>query len=147
MSTRMIFIEEELAGKLEIINDVVKINNDDINKIIKRLADDTTLMSECLDENVLRFKLHAQQTRDAYKKVVEEIEKMIIEEFRKHPMVDEVNYIEIPNPSVRGKYSTRLDIDETLDDINSIREKVKHYVNNEVFRALVEVGERYMSKK
>jgi hypothetical protein len=143
----MIFIEEELAGKLEIINDVVKINNDDINKIIKRLADDTTLMSECLDENVLRFKLHAQQTRDAYKKVVEEIEKMIIEEFRKHPMVDEVNYIEIPNPSVRGKYSTRLDIDETLDDINSIREKVKHYVNNEVFRALVEVGERYMSKK
>lgn len=72
MGNKMIWIDEKLADKLEIINDVVKIQDEDINKIIKRLAEDTNLMTECLDENVLRFKLHAQQTRDSYKKVVEE---------------------------------------------------------------------------
>lgn len=68
----MIWIDEELAGKLEIINDVAKVNNEDLDKVIKRLSDETNTMSECLDENVLRFKLHAKQVRDNYKKVVDE---------------------------------------------------------------------------
>ena len=72
---------------------------------------------------------------------------MIEEEFRNHPMVEEVSRIEISNPSKRGKYSKRLEIDEKLDDINSIKEKVKSYVNDEVFKAFVDVYEEYGSKK
>lgn len=76
----------------------------------------------------------------------EEIEKMIEEEFKNHPMVEDVSPIEIKDPSVRGKYSTRLNIDEKLDDINSIREKVKYYVNEEVFNAFVEIGKEYADR-
>jgi hypothetical protein len=76
----------------------------------------------------------------------EEIEKMIEEEFRNHPIVEDVSRIEISDPSVRGKYSTRLDIDEKLDDINSIREKIRHYVNEEVFKAVVEINKKYCGK-
>ncbi|MBU5331753.1 hypothetical protein KQI61_06050 [Anaerocolumna aminovalerica] len=73
MGQKMIWIDESLAAKLEIVNDVAKLKTDgDLDKVIKMLTDDTNNMSECLDENALRFKLHAQQTRDNYEKVVKE---------------------------------------------------------------------------
>jgi hypothetical protein len=75
--------------------------------------------------------------------IYDEIEKMIEEEFRNHPMVEEVSKIEVSDPSVRGKYSTRLYIDEQLDDINSIRAKIRNYVNEEVCKAIVEIGKEY----
>jgi hypothetical protein len=77
MGNKMVWIDEALASKLEIVNDVAKLKTDgDIDKVIKMLTDDTNTMAECLDENALRFKLHAQQTRDNYEKVIkEEIEK------------------------------------------------------------------------
>ena len=73
MGNKMVWIDESLAAKLEIVNDVAKLKTDgDLDKVIKMLTDDTNTMAECLDENALRFKLHAQQTRDNYEKVVKE---------------------------------------------------------------------------
>lgn len=73
MGQRMVWIEEDLASKLEIVNDVAKLKTDgDLAKVIKRMEDEIDGMAECLDENVLRFKLHAQQTRDSYEKTVQE---------------------------------------------------------------------------
>lgn len=117
MGNKMIWIEEDLAAKLEIINDVVKIKNEDIDKIIKKLADDTSTMSECLDENVLRFKLHAQQVRDNYEKVVnEEIEKTYdlwekCEELRKE---------------TKGKITNLLPV---ITEVNSQLEKLDKSIN------------------
>lgn len=117
MGNKMIWIEEDLAAKLEIINDVVKIKNEDIDKIIKKLADDTSIMSECLDENVLRFKLHAQQVRDNYEKVVnEEVEKTYelwkrCEELRKE---------------TKGKISNLLPV---ITEVNAQLEKLDKSIN------------------
>ncbi len=59
----------------------------------------------------------------------EEIDKMIEEEFMSSGIVESFNRIEPSDPSVRGKYSTRLNIDEKLDTYETIRAKVKQYVN------------------
>lgn len=73
MGNKMIWVDEYLASKLEIVNDVAKLKTDgDLAKVIKKLEDDISTMAECLDENVLRFKLHSQQTRDSYEKTVQE---------------------------------------------------------------------------
>jgi ribosomal protein L14E/L6E/L27E len=73
MGNRLVWIEEELAGKLEILNDVVKLNRDKgIDELIKSIEADTKIMSDSLDENALQFKLHAQKVRSGYEAVVQE---------------------------------------------------------------------------
>lgn len=70
----------------------------------------------------------------------EKIDKMIEEEFRNHPLVAEVRSVEPVDPSVRGKYSTKLNIDEKLDDMSLLREEVRRYVNEEVFSAFLKLA-------
>jgi hypothetical protein len=77
----------------------------------------------------------------------EEIDKMIEEEFMSSGIVESFNRIEPSDPSVRGKYSTRLNIDEKLDTYKTIRAKVKQYVNEELLKALVEIGSTYKCSK
>ena len=77
----------------------------------------------------------------------EEIEKMIEEEVMNSGIVESINRIEPTDPSVRGKYSTRLNIDETLDTYETVREKVRQYVNEELLKALVEISSTYKCSK
>lgn len=77
----------------------------------------------------------------------EDIEKMIEEEIMNSGIVESVKVIEPTNPSARGKYSTRLNIDKKLDTYETIRAKVKQYVNEELIKVLVEIGSTYKSSK
>jgi hypothetical protein len=76
----------------------------------------------------------------------EEIEKMIEEEIMLSGIVESVE-VKPTDPSVRGKYSTRLNIDETLDTYETVREKVRQYVNEELLKALVEISSTYKCSK
>ena len=77
----------------------------------------------------------------------EEIEKMIEEEIMNSGIVESVKVIEPTDPSSRGKYSTRLNIDEKLDTYETVRAKVKQHVNEELIKALVEIGSTYKCAK
>jgi Flp pilus assembly protein TadD len=76
----------------------------------------------------------------------EEIEKMIEEEIMASGIVDSVK-VEPRDPSIRGKYSTRLKIDEKLDDYVSIRAKVRQYVYEELTNMLIEISSKYDHSK
>lgn len=77
MSKRIVWLDEEIAGKVELLEDIIKLRGEELNKIIQRLADDTNaLTTDNLDTALLEMKLHAAKVRDAYKNAVnEELEK------------------------------------------------------------------------
>ena len=76
MGRTLIWIDDSLAKKLEILNDTVELKENDIKSIVKELKNDIENIGECIDEDVVSFRYHAQKVRDSYKKVVdEEIEK------------------------------------------------------------------------
>jgi len=77
----------------------------------------------------------------------EEIEKMIEEEIMNSGIVESVKVIEPTDPSVRGKYSTRLNIDEKLDTYETVRAKVKQHVNEELLKSLVKISNTYKCAK
>lgn len=124
MGNKMVWIDETLAAKLEIINDVAKLKTDgDLDKVIKMLTDDTNTMAECLDENALRFKLHAQQTRDNYEKVVkEEIDKTYELWEKCDDLRDDVrNKIDTFIPTFKS-ISNELDkLKQSMDTINTYK--------------------------
>lgn len=77
MGKTYIYVDNAIAGKIELIEDILKLKGEDIEKAIEKLADDTdVLKTDNIDTLLLELKLHAQKVRDEYKKCVdEEIEK------------------------------------------------------------------------
>lgn len=80
MGKTYIYVDEEIAGKIELIEDILKLKGEDISKAIEKLANDTdAIKTDNIDTTLLELKLHAQRVRDEYKKCVdEEIEKTSI---------------------------------------------------------------------
>ncbi len=72
MGKTLVWIDENIAKKLQIIDEVAEIKDKDLKKIIQQLKDDIDTMKECVSEDVIDFRYYAQQVRDSYKKVVEE---------------------------------------------------------------------------
>ena len=64
-------IDDKLASKLEILNDIMKINDEDIDKIIEQMSKECTYMTDNLEENVLKFKLFSKEVAKGYKEAVE----------------------------------------------------------------------------
>lgn len=77
MGKEIIWVDSEIAGKVELLADIVKLRGEELNKVIQELADDTNaLTTDNLDTALLEMKLHAAKVRDTYKNAVdEELEK------------------------------------------------------------------------
>ena len=66
------WIGEDLAKRLKFVDDTVELSETDIKRIIKDLRDEISLMDECLEEDVISFRHHAQRVRNSYKQVADE---------------------------------------------------------------------------
>lgn len=80
MGKTYIYVDDAIAGKIELLEDILKLKGEDISKAIEKLANDTdSIKTYNIDTKLLELKLHAQRVRDEYKKCVdEEIEKTSI---------------------------------------------------------------------
>lgn len=122
MGNKMVWIDETLAAKLEIVNDVAKLKTDgDLDKVIKMLTDETNNMAECLDENTLRFKLHAQQTRDNYEKVIKEEVDKTYELWEKCDdlRADARKKIDTMLPIIKSVSNELSELNKTMSQINT----------------------------
>lgn len=77
MEKELVWLDKEIASKMEILQDVIRLRGEEIDKVITRLTDETKLLTtDCIDTTLLEMKLHAQKVRDTYKQTVdEELEK------------------------------------------------------------------------
>lgn len=74
---KFIDIPDELVGKLELVNDIAKITQKDIEAVVKELMEENEKFSDILQENTLRFKLFAKDIAKGYRESVEsEIESL-----------------------------------------------------------------------
>ncbi|SEU09984.1 hypothetical protein SAMN05443270_3144 [Lacrimispora sphenoides] len=71
-NNKYIDISDELAERLELVNDICKIHNDDIPKVIESMAKEPNYMMETLEENVLKLKLFSKDIAKKYKEAVVE---------------------------------------------------------------------------
>ena len=67
-----VHIDDKYEPYLDLIIDCIKVKGEDIDKVVKEFTDDTSLMTDCLEENLIQFKYHGQRIRDEYKKVTNE---------------------------------------------------------------------------
>lgn len=109
MGRTLIWIDDNLAKKLEIIDDVVKLTDNDIKDIIKGLKDNISVLDETIDEDVVSFRYHAQKVRDSYKKVVDE-------------EIDKTNELWEQLDVLRSE--TRNKLDKTRELTKSIKEDI-----------------------
>jgi len=109
MGRTLIWIDDNLAKKLEIIDDVVKLTDNDIKDIIKNLKDSISVLDETIDEDVVSFRYHAQKVRDSYKKVVDE-------------EIDKTNELWEQLDVLRSE--TRNKLDKTRELTKSIKEDI-----------------------
>ncbi|MFD1402038.1 hypothetical protein [Robinsoniella peoriensis] len=72
MAKELIWVESEVASKIEIIQDILKLKGEDISKAIDKLANDTNcITTDNIDTSLLEIKLHAAKVRDTYKELVD----------------------------------------------------------------------------
>ena len=77
MDKELVWLDKNVAAKIDVLQDVVRLRGEEIEKIITRLTDETKILTtDNIDTTLLEMKLHAQKVRDTYKQVVdEELEK------------------------------------------------------------------------
>ena len=76
MEKELVYVDKNLVGKLDILQDICRIKGEDIDKIIERLKGDDNDFLANIDDSLIEIKCHAKRVRDEYKKCVdEEIEK------------------------------------------------------------------------
>ena len=77
MDKELVWLDKDIASKIEVLQDVVRLRGEEIDKVISRLTDTTKLLTtDSIDTTLLEMKLHAQKVRDTYKQTVdEELEK------------------------------------------------------------------------
>lgn len=67
-----VYVDKRIVPHLEILQDILKLRCDDIDKIVKGIINDTEALDENLEDNFLQFKLHAKKVRECYKAAVDE---------------------------------------------------------------------------
>ena len=73
MGKELVWIDEELVGKVELIQDIARLNGTKLEELAKRISDNTTtIITDNIDVLLLETKLHAKKVRDEYEKVVNE---------------------------------------------------------------------------
>ena len=77
MDKELVWLDKNIASKIDVLQDVVRLRGEEIDKVISRLTDTTKLLTtDSIDTTLLEMKLHAQKVRDTYKQTVdEELEK------------------------------------------------------------------------
>ena len=111
MGKELIWVESELAPKIEIIQDIFKLKGEDISKAIDKLAEDTNVLTtDNIDTSLLEIKLHAAKVRDTYKELVDKE----IEETGK--LWEECD---------TRIYESRTKIKEVKDNFTSLAESIK----------------------
>ena len=73
MSTnkKLLWVEDSLVAKLQLLDEVEQISNEDVKSFIKQFNESIDLLSENIDSNVLDIRAKAQRVRDTYKKAIE----------------------------------------------------------------------------
>lgn len=120
MARTLVWVDERFAKELEMIDDVAKINEEDIKKFIGWLKSDIENMKECLDDDVVAFRNHAAQVRTAYQKVVEE------EIQKTGELWEKMEYLRAETKEKLDKtreltQSTKRDLEEIQDMLSKIR--------------------------
>lgn len=73
MGKELVWIDNALVGKVELIQDIARLNGTKLEELGKMIAEDTTvLITDNIDRLLLETKLHAKKVRDEYEKVVNE---------------------------------------------------------------------------
>lgn len=77
MDKELVWLDKNIAAKMDVLQDVIRLRGEEIEKVIKELTDETKLITtDNIDTTLLEMKLHAQKVRDTYKQTVdEELEK------------------------------------------------------------------------
>ena len=147
-----IHIDDKVAPYLEILLDCIKLHSDDIDAQIKRITSDTDFMGECLEDNLLAFKLHSKKVRDEYEKAVtEELEKSEKVWEKCDNLIHESRpKIETVKNEMSGLLKEVIAIDKALDNISIYKaerlleliEKFNHMPADEkqLFAKLLEVS-------
>lgn len=68
---KLLWVEDSLITKLQLLDEVEQISNEDVKSFIKQFNESIDLLSENIDSNVLDIRAKAQRVRDTYKKAVE----------------------------------------------------------------------------
>lgn len=76
MGQKIVWIDEDLVGKVDLIQDICRLKGEDLDKIIEDLKQDDKLSLEGIDDTLIEIKHHAKKVRDEYKECADaEIEK------------------------------------------------------------------------
>lgn len=114
MGKKFVWVSEELIGELEDVD----LTFENMVKIITGFQKEINTMTECVDENVVGFRYHAQKVRDDYKKVVEE------ELAKTYELWEQMNQL-------RNEASQKLqEVVGVTKTITPIIIEIKHALNN-----------------
>ena len=68
----LVWIERDLLPRWDLLQDILRLNGKDLDKVLNSLKEDDKLLEDCLEENLLNIKHHAIQVRNKYKECVDE---------------------------------------------------------------------------
>jgi hypothetical protein len=72
METEILWVPKGLAAEIKALGDITELTEGQTKGIIKRMKADIETYQDCLDDDVLQFRAHAEKVRNSYKKVVDE---------------------------------------------------------------------------
>lgn len=72
MEKELVWVDKNLVGKLDILQDICRIKETDINNLIERMKDDDEIFIQNIDDSLIELKCHAKRIREEYKKCVDE---------------------------------------------------------------------------
>lgn len=72
MTRKIMWVDEELVNKITMLDEITEITSVQTKDLIKEFKDDIETYSDCMDEDLLQFRAHAEKVRNTYKKVVDE---------------------------------------------------------------------------
>ena len=68
----LVWIDKELLPKWDLLQDILRLNGQGLDKALDDLKRDDSTVFECLEENFIEIKHHTKRVRDEYEKVVNE---------------------------------------------------------------------------
>ena len=110
VNKKLLWVEESLVEKLQLLDEVEEISNEDIKSVIEQFNKSVDLLSENIDSNVLEIRAKAQKVRESYKKAVE------IE-------IKETDLLWEKLDTTR--YEVRKKVSETISEVENLKDKVQ----------------------
>ncbi|MPM00585.1 hypothetical protein SDC9_46812 [bioreactor metagenome] len=121
MSRELVWVDESIAAQIEIVSDIVRTNKTSIEDAVKKITDDADAISENLEENLIKFRYHAQQTREKYKQVVSEELEATYKVWEECEKLRDEAYEKLS--SLTGSIKTvKPQLDEIVEEIHDIKE-------------------------